>query len=179
MTIAPSKRQRTTKSFGDDFVVYLMDDTPKTIEKAYSSSDADYWKEVVKSEMDSIMSNGTSEVVEHPYGCKHVGCKWVFKKKLRPYGTIGKYKVKLVAKGYTQKEGEDFFASYSSIRLLHSLAGSHGLLVHQMDIKTSFLNGELEEIYMDQSDGFVAEGQEGMVCKLIKSLYALKRAPKQ
>ena len=54
-----SKRQRIVKSFGDDFIVYLMDDTPRTIEEAYSSPDADYWKEPVRSEMDSIMSNGT------------------------------------------------------------------------------------------------------------------------
>nr|CAD41546.2 OSJNBb0091E11.16 [Oryza sativa Japonica Group] len=138
-----SKRQRTAKSFGDDYIVYLVDDTPRTIEEAYSSPDADYWKEAVRSEMDSIMSNGTWEVVERPYGCKPVGCKWVFKKKLRP-------------------------------------DASHGLLVHQMDVKTAFLNGELEEeIYMDQPDGYVLEGQEGMVCKLLKSLYSLKQAPKQ
>ena len=54
-----SKRQRTAKSFGDDYIVYLMDDIPRTIEEAYSSPDADLWKEAVRSEMDSIMSNGT------------------------------------------------------------------------------------------------------------------------
>nr|ABF98465.1 retrotransposon protein, putative, Ty1-copia subclass [Oryza sativa Japonica Group] len=138
-----SKRQRTAKSFGDDFTVYLVDDTPKSISEAYASPDADYWKEAVRSEMDSIIANGTWEVTERPYGCKPVGCKWVFKKKLRP-------------------------------------DASHGLLVHQMDVKTAFLNGELdEEIYMDQPDGFVVEGQEGKVCKLLKSLYGLKQAPKQ
>ena len=91
-----------------------------------------------------------------------------------------------MAKGYTQKEGEDFFDTYSpvakltTIRVLLSLAASHGLLVHQMDIKIAFLNGELdEEIYMDQPDGFIANGQEGNVCKLLKSLYGLKQAPKQ
>ena len=70
-----SKRQRTAKSFGDDFIVYLVDDTPKTIVEAYGSSDADYWKEAIRSEMDPIMSNGTWEVVDRPYGCKPVGCK--------------------------------------------------------------------------------------------------------
>jgi hypothetical protein len=176
-----SKRQRTAKSFGDDFIVYLVDDTPRTIEEAYSSLDADYLKEAIKSEMDSIISNGTWEVVSIPYGCKPIGCKWVFKKRLRPDGTIEKYKVRLIAKGYSQKEGEDFFDTYSpvarltTIRVLLSLTTSYGLLVHQMDVKTTFLNGELEEeIYMDQSDGFAVKGQEGMIYKLLKSLYGLK-----
>ena len=86
-----------------------------------------------------------------------------------------------MAKGYTQKEGEDFFDTYSpvarltTIPVLLSIADSHGLLIHQMDVKTIFLNGELEkEIYMDQSDGFIANGQDGMMCKLLKSLYGLK-----
>jgi hypothetical protein len=90
------------------------------------------------------------------------------------------------AKVYTQKEGEDFFDTYSpvarltTIHVLFSLAVSHGLLVHQMDVKTSFLNGELEEeIYMTQLDGFVIKGQEDMVCKLQNSLYGLKQKPKQ
>src|SRR4051812_17062375 len=180
------KRQRTAKSFGDDFIVYLVDDTPSTISEAYASLLADYWKEVVHCEMDSILANGTWEITERPYGCKPVGCKWVFKKKLRLDGTIEKYKARLVAKGYTQKEGEDFFDTYSpvarltTIRVLLSLAASHGLLVHQMDVKTAFLNGELdEEIYMEQPDGFVVPGHEGKVCKLLKSLYGLKQAPKQ
>jgi len=73
------------------------------------------------------------------------------KKKLRPHGTIKRYKARLVAKGYTQREGEDFFDTYSpvahltTIRVLLFLVVSHGLLIHQMDVKTAFLNGELEE----------------------------------
>jgi hypothetical protein len=159
-----SKRRRTTKFFGEDYIIYFMDDTPKTIEKAYLSLDADLWKEAVQSEMNSIMSNGTWEVVDRPYGCKPVRCKWVFKKKLRPDDTIEKYKTRLVAKGYTQKEGEYYFDTYSpvahltTIRLLLSLAASHGLLVHQIDVKTAFLNEEFEkEISMDQPNGFVAK----------------------
>ncbi|WVZ83522.1 hypothetical protein U9M48_030663 [Paspalum notatum var. saurae] len=181
-----SKRQRVEKSFGNDFIVYLVDDTPMSISEAYASSDADNWKEAVQSELDSILSNGTWELTERTYGCKPVGCKWVFKKKLRPDGTIEKYKARLVAKGYTQKEGEDFFDTYSpvarmtTIRVLLSLAVSYGLIIHQMDVKTAFLNGELqEEIYMEQLDGFVVKGQESKVCKLLKSLYGPKQAPKQ
>jgi hypothetical protein len=145
------KKRRTAKSFGEDYIIYLVDDTSKTIEVTYSSLDADLWNEAVQSEMDSTMSNGIWEVVDRPYGCKPVGYKWVFKKKFSPDGTIEKYKARLLAKGYTQKEGEDYFDTYSSvarlttIRELLFLATSHGLLVHQMNVKTTFLNGELEE----------------------------------
>jgi hypothetical protein len=101
-----SKRTRIAKSFGDDYIVYLVDDTPSTIEEAYSSPDADFWKEAIRSEMDSIMSNGTWEVIEHPSGCKPIGTGWVFKKKLRPDGTIERYKARLAIKGYSQKEAK-------------------------------------------------------------------------
>jgi len=157
-----------------------------SIAEAYASSDADDWKEAFQSEMDSILSNGIWELTERPYGCKPVGCKWIFKKKFKPDGTIDKYKARLVAKGYTQKKGEDFFDTYSpvarltTIRALISLAASYGLIIHHMDVKTAFLNGELDgEIYMDQPDGFVMKGKENKVCMLLKSLYGLKQAPKQ
>ena len=75
--------------------MYLVDDTPTTIAEANASPDADDWKEAVQSEMDSILSNGTWELTGRPYGCKPLGCKWVFKKKLRPDGTTEKYKVGL------------------------------------------------------------------------------------
>jgi hypothetical protein len=110
----------------------------------------------------------------------------VFRKNLRPDGTIDKYKTRFVTKGYTRKEGEDFFDTYSPIARLTIIRGllllvaSHGLLIHQMDVKISFLNGELEEeINMTLPDGFIVKGQEDKLCKLVKSLHGLKQAHKQ
>jgi hypothetical protein len=181
-----ARDQGLQKSFSDVLTVYLMDDTPKTIVKAFASLDVDDWKDAVRSEIDSILSNETWELIDRSYHCKPMGCKWVFKKKLRPDGTIDKYKARLVVKGYTQKEGEEFFDTYShvvrltTIRIRLSLAASHCLLIHQMDVKTTFLKGELdEEIYMTYPHGFVVTGQEDNVCKLQKSLYGMKQAPKQ
>lgn len=90
-----------------------------------------------------------------------------------------------MAKGYKQKEGLDFIDTYSpvtriaSIRLLIALAAIYNLEIHQMNVKTAFLNGDLEEeIYVDQPEGFVVKGLENKVYKLVKSLYGLKHAPK-
>ena len=90
----------------------MDDDTPSSISEAYASPDADYWKDAVCSEMDSILVNRTWEIIDRPYGCQPLGCKWVFKRKLRPDGIVEKYKARLVAKGYTQKEEEDFLDTY-------------------------------------------------------------------
>ena len=101
-------------------------------------------------------------------------------------GSIDKYKARFVIKGYKQTEGLDFFNTYSpvtginSIRMVLAIAALRDLEVHHMDVKTTFLNGDLEEeIYMEQLEGFSTPGQEKKVCKLVKSLYGLKQAPKQ
>ena len=148
--------------------------------------DADLWQEAINDEMDSLESNKTWHLVDLPPGCKPIGCKWILKRKLKPDGTVEKYKARLVAKGFRQRENIDFFDTFSpvtritSIRVLISIAAIHNLVVHQMDVKTAFLNGDLEEeIYMEQPEGFVVHGQETKVCKLEKSLYGLKQAPKQ
>ncbi|GKB01907.1 putative RNA-directed DNA polymerase [Tanacetum coccineum] len=114
------------------------------------------------------------------------GYKWIFKKKMKADGTIDKYKARLVIKGYRQPEGLDYFDTYSpvtritSIRMILAIATLRNLEIHQMDVKTDFLNRDLEEeIYMNQPEGFIAPGQEGKVCRLVKSLYGLKQAPKQ
>jgi hypothetical protein len=71
------------KFFGDDFIVYFVDDTPKTLIEAYASPDAEHWKDTIPNEMESILTNGTWEICDLPIGCKSVGCKWVFKKKMK------------------------------------------------------------------------------------------------
>ncbi|KAL0346535.1 UNVERIFIED_CONTAM: Retrovirus-related Pol polyprotein from transposon TNT 1-94 [Sesamum calycinum] len=115
-------------------------------------------KELVKLQM---------ELVDLPSSSKPLGCKWILKRKYKADGSIDKYKVRLIAKGFKQKEGLDFFDTYSpvtritSIRVLIDVAALYDLEIHQMDVKTAFLNGELdEEIYMEQPEGFVVPGQE-------------------
>ena len=101
-------------------------------------------------------------------------------------GAIDKYKARLVVKGYKQREGLDYYDTYSpvtritSIRMLIAITAMYKLEIHQMDMKTAFLNGDLEEeIYLEQLEGFIVPGQKQKVCRLIKSLYGLKQVPKQ
>ena len=151
-----------------------------------TSSDALLWKEAINSEIESIMHNHTREIVDLAPGAKTIGYKWIFKRKLKSDGSIEKYKTRLVAKGFKQKKGVDYFDTFapvtriSSIKVLIALASVHNLVIHQMDVKTTFLNGELEEeIYMDQPEECKVLGDEKKVCRLVKSLYGLKQAPKQ
>lgn len=144
------------------------------------SSEAPFWKE---SEIDSILAHETWILVNLPL--EPTGCKWIFKKKLNPNGFIEKYKVGLVTKGYSKKQGVHNFDTYSAVirifnvRVLLALAASYDLEIYQIDVKTAFLNEMLEEIYINQLEGFVASGQDNKVCKLIRSLYGLKQSLKQ
>nr|GFA85984.1 zinc finger, CCHC-type [Tanacetum cinerariifolium] len=121
----------------------------------------------VQSEIDSIMHNDTWELTDLPPGCKALGCKWILKRKMKMDESIDKYKARLVIQGFRQKERIDFFDTYapvariSIIRLLLALAAIHDLVIHQMDVKSAFLSGYLdEEIYMKQHEGFVMPGHE-------------------
>ncbi|KAL0383066.1 UNVERIFIED_CONTAM: Retrovirus-related Pol polyprotein from transposon TNT 1-94 [Sesamum calycinum] len=125
------------------------------------------WKEAVKSEMDSIVSKRTWMLVDLPRRCTTIGCKWIFKKKLKSDRTVDKFKAKLVAKGFKQKKRIDYLDIYSPvaqltiIRVLIALASVYNFSIHQVDVKTTFLYGELEEeIYMDHLENFVAYGSK-------------------
>ena len=127
------------------------------------------------------MSNGTWVLVDLPPSCKPIGCKWVFRRKYNTDGSLQTFKARLVTKGFIQK-GVDYFDTYApmaritSIRVLFSLASIHDLYIHQMDVKTTFLNGDLDkEVYMEQPEGFVLPGNKRKVCKLVKSLYGLNK----
>ncbi|GKD36880.1 zinc finger, CCHC-type containing protein [Tanacetum coccineum] len=198
-----SKRNRNPKNFKTEFQLYLIEGTMdevsdqhsycfnveddlKTFDEAMKSQDVAFWKEAINDEMDSIMGNNTWVLVDLPPGLKPLGCKWIFKRKLKVDGTIGKLKARLVIQGFKQKSGIDYFDTYapvtriSTIRLLIAMTSIHNMIIHQMDVKTAFLNGDLEEEgYMNQPQGFIMPGNENKVCKLIKSLYGLKQAPKQ
>ncbi|GKB92753.1 zinc finger, CCHC-type containing protein [Tanacetum coccineum] len=165
---------------------YSIEEDPRTYNEAVQSRDAAFWKEAIDDEIGSIMENNTWVLSDLPPGCKPLGCKWIFKRKMKVDGTIDKFKARLVIQGFRQKEGIDYFDTYApvaritTIRLLLALAAIHNLVIHQMDVKTAFLNGDLdEEVYMKQPEGFVMPGNEHKVCKLVKSLYGLKQAPKQ
>ncbi|GJS51409.1 zinc finger, CCHC-type containing protein [Tanacetum coccineum] len=198
-----SKRHRTPKDFGPEFQLYLIEgtrdevsgqhsycfnveDDPKTFDESMKSHDVAFWKEAINDEMDFIMGNNTWVSADLPPGCKPLGCKWIFKRKLKVDGTVEKFKVRLVIQGFKQKSRIDYFDTYapvariSTIRLLIAMTSIHSLIIHQMDVKTAFLNGKLEEeVYMNQPQGFIMPGNENKVCKLIKSLYGLKQEPKQ
>ncbi|XP_059431574.1 uncharacterized mitochondrial protein AtMg00820-like [Corylus avellana] len=132
-------------------VCYNIENEPSNIEEAMRSRDATFWKEAIDDEMESIMFINTWILVDSPSGSKPIGCKWIFKKKMKYDGSIDKYKVRLVAKGFRQSKGIDYFDTYasvariSSIRTLISLASISNLEIDQMDVKTAFLNGYLDE----------------------------------
>ncbi|KAK9018612.1 hypothetical protein V6N11_001582 [Hibiscus sabdariffa] len=164
-------------------VILVDQDEPKTYQEAVASPDSEKWLEAMRSEMDSMSENQVWTLVEPPEGIKPIGCKWVFKKKTDMDGNVQTYKGRLVAKGFRQIHGVDYdetfspVAMFKSIRILLAVAAFHDYEIWQMDVKTAFLNGKLEEdVYMTQLEGFVTPENARKVCKLQRSIYGLKQA---
>ena len=118
--------------------------------------------------------------MSRPQEKKVVGSKWIYKVKHAADGSVEKYKARFMAKGFSQNEGIDYeetfapFAKYSSVQTIISLAVEMGWRVHQMDIKTAFLNRVIEEeVYIEQPEGFDVENRETHVCRLQRALYRL------
>uniref|UniRef100_A0A2N9HLW0 Integrase catalytic domain-containing protein n=1 Tax=Fagus sylvatica TaxID=28930 RepID=A0A2N9HLW0_FAGSY len=157
----------------------------ESFQEVQSHKDKQSWMKAMHEEMNSLHKNNTYELVELPKGKKALRNKWVFKLK-KDGEKLVKYKARLVVKGFNQKQGIDFdeifspVVKMSSIRVILGLTASLDLELEQMDVKTAFLHGDLEEeIYMVQPERFEAKGKEHKVCRLKKSLYGLKQAPRQ
>ncbi|KAG8488952.1 hypothetical protein CXB51_016966 [Gossypium anomalum] len=129
----------------------------------------------MKDEYKSMQDNKVWELVPLPEGAKPIGCKWIFKTKKDANGNVERYKARLIAKGYTQKEGIDFTETFSpvsskdSFRIIMALVAHFDLELHQMDVKTAFLNGDIEEtIYMVQLENFESKDSVNMEFRYIE-----------
>ena len=158
---------------------------PECYDQAMQVEDSVKWESAMKDEMDSLMSNQTWELTELPPGKKALHNKWVYRIKEEHDGNK-RYKARLVVKGFQQKEGVDYNEIFSpvlkltTIRLVLKIVAAENLHLEQLDVKTAFLHGDLEEeLYMRQPEGFIKEDRKNLVCRLKKSLYGLKQAPRQ
>ena len=160
-----------------------MEDDPTSFEEAMRSVNSSKWTTAMEDEMKSMSANEVWDLEEIPNGVKTVvRCKWVYKTKCDSKGNIERFKARLVAKVFTQREGIDYNETFSpdscknSFRIIMVLVAYYDLKLHQMDVKTIFLNGDLyENFYMAQPKGFVMESKENLGCRLKKSIYGLKQ----
>ncbi|GJX62743.1 retrotransposon protein, putative, ty1-copia subclass [Tanacetum coccineum] len=156
---------------------------PTSYKAAMLDSESNKWIDAMSAEIQSMMDNMVWVLVNLPPSCKTVGSKWIFKKKTDMDGIVHTYKARLIAKGYTQLYEVDYEETFSpvadirAIRILISIAAFYDYEIWQMDVKTSFLNGYLDEdIYMVQPECFVDPNHPRKVCKLQRSIYGLKQA---
>ena len=155
---------------------------PKTVTEAAKD---ECWVKAMNEELDQIEKNETWDLVPRPKDKNVIETKWVFRNKLNEDGQVVRNKARLVCKGYAQIEGLDFEGTFApmaileSIRMFLSLAMHLKFKVYQMDVKSAFLNGNLEEeVYIEQPDGFLLGEDPNVVCRLKKALYGLKQAPR-
>jgi len=143
------------------------------------------WVEEMMEEYQSIMKNDVWDIVPKPEGKSVVSSKWIYKIKHATDRSIEKYKERFVARGFSQKEEIDYeetfapIAPYTSIRDIMALPSMMKWDLHQMDVKTGFLNGVFEEeVYIERPHGFEVKYIWTPICKLKKALYGLKQAPR-
>jgi len=170
----------------DGFAFGLRPTDPTSLRDAYARPDGNEWRKAVAEELQSLMAAGTWTLVPRasmPHGARLLRFKYVLKTKLGVDGEVERYKARLCVQGFSQREGIDYkevfapVARYESIRVLLALAAGDGLLVHQMDVKSAFLNAALdEELYMAVPPGLHCPAD--MVCRLDRALYGLKQSPR-
>jgi hypothetical protein len=161
----------------------LDSDEPATYAEAMMDLDFEKCQSAMRSEIDSMGDNQVSNFVDPPDGVKAIECKWIYKKKKDMDGNVHIYKARFVVKRFSQVQGVDYDETFSpvemlkSIRVILAIAAYFDYEIWQMDVKTAFLNGNLDEdVYMIQPEGFVDPTNVGKVCKLQKSIYGLKQA---
>ncbi|KAL0287793.1 UNVERIFIED_CONTAM: Retrovirus-related Pol polyprotein from transposon TNT 1-94 [Sesamum angustifolium] len=169
----------------DDPVVHFAlfsDCDPVAFEEAVKKPK---WREAMNNEIAVIERNNTWELTKLPKGQKAIDVKWVYKTKLNEKGELDKYKARLVAKGYKQEFDVDYkevfapVARHDTIRLVIALAAQNSWPIFQLDVKSAFLHGELQEkVFIKQPPGYVKLECENMVYRLKKALYGLKQAPR-
>ena len=156
---------------------------PESFEEAMEDEHKKKWIEAMEDEMKSLHENRTFKLVKLPKGKRALKNRWVLRIKHDEHNSNPIFKAKAVVKGFSQKKGIDFYEIFSpvmkmtSIHTVLGLATSLDLEIEQMDVKTAFLHGDLEEeIYMEELEGFKEKGKRNYMCKLKKSLYSLKQA---
>ena len=156
----------------------MFQEVPNSYREAMNSEDSDKWLATSQEEFDGLIEMGVWKLVDRPNDRKTVKCRWTYVLK-----ADGRYKARLVTKGYTQVQGIDYEETFSpvardeSIRYLLAHAALQDWEIEAMDVKLAYLHGVLdEEIYMEQPEGFIAKGEENKVCRLVRSLYGLKQA---
>nr|VWO99127.1 Uncharacterized protein [Ganoderma boninense] len=156
---------------------------PLSLREAQASPDWPQWERAIEVEMENLRAHGTYDLVVKPPGAHVIGSKLVFHRKRNAEGAVTQCKVRVVAQGFAQIPGIDFNETFapvakpSSLRVMIALAARFGWPMIQLDVKSAYLNGDLdEEIYMRQPPGTAAAGEEHLVCRLKKSLYGLKQA---
>ena len=158
---------------------------PRSLVEVKRSLDWLFWEKAIFEELKTLEEAGTWELIDPPAGANIVGSKWVFCVKKDAAGHVVQFKACLVAQGFSQVPGVDYFdtfapvAKLASIRTVLAMAAKLNFELHQIDIKSAYLNGELteaENIYMKQPPGYSAPNSSGKVCHLMKTLYGLKKS---
>lgn len=162
----------------------LSGSEPKSYSEAIKSKESDKWIDAMNEEMTSLYVNKTWILVPKPENASVVQCKWLFK--IKKESDNLRYKTRLVAKGFTQKEGIDYteifapVAKFTTVKIMLALVAQFDWEMIQMDVKIAFLHGDLDrDIYMHQPEGYVDKDKSGHVCLLKKALYGLKQSPRQ
>lgn len=159
-----------------------LDEDSLTYEEVMSGPEREQWCNAMEEELKSFHENEAWEIVNKPSDAKVVQCRWVYKKKLNIDNTV-RYRARLVAKGYTQREGIDYketfspVLKYSTLKLLFALSVKLDLNITHLDVTTAFLNGRLDEtVYMELPQNFKCDSNQNEVLKLKRAIYGLKQS---